>query len=46
DRNSLSVDAGLDLGLSANHTLGVGVTGEMGTDSRTHGVVGQWRMAF
>jgi subtilase-type serine protease len=24
DRNSLSVDAGLDLGLSANHTLGVG----------------------
>jgi outer membrane autotransporter protein len=46
DRNSLSVDAGLDLGLSANHTVGVGLTGEMGTDSRTHGVMGQWRMAF
>jgi subtilase-type serine protease len=46
DRNSLSVDAGLDLGLSANHTVGVGLTGEMATDSRTHGVMGQWRMAF
>ena len=46
DRNSLSVDAGLDLGLSANHTVGVGLTGEVGTDSRTHGVMGQWRMAF
>ncbi|WP_242207882.1 MULTISPECIES: autotransporter outer membrane beta-barrel domain-containing protein [unclassified Pseudomonas] len=46
DRNSLSVDAGLDLGLSANHTVGVGLTGEIATDSRTHGVMGQWRMAF
>ncbi|MEX5663691.1 autotransporter domain-containing protein [Pseudomonas neuropathica] len=46
DRNSLSVDAGLDLGLSANHSVGVGLTGEMATDSRTHGVMGQWRMAF
>ncbi|MDR9861255.1 MULTISPECIES: autotransporter outer membrane beta-barrel domain-containing protein [Pseudomonas] len=46
DRNSLGIDAGLDLGLSANHTLGVGVTGEYGTESRNHGVMGQWRMAF
>lgn len=46
DRDSLALDAGLDLGLSANHTLGVGVTGEIGTDSRNHGVMGQWRMAF
>jgi outer membrane autotransporter protein len=46
DRNSLSVDAGLDLGLSAAHTLGVGLTGELGNDSRTYGVAGQWRMAF
>ncbi len=29
DRDSLSLDAGLDLGLSANHTLGVGLTGEI-----------------
>lgn len=46
DRSSLSLDLGLDLGLSAGHTLGVGVTGEIGTDSRSHGVMGQWRMAF
>ncbi|WP_415765987.1 autotransporter outer membrane beta-barrel domain-containing protein [Pseudomonas sp. ZB1P45] len=46
DRDSLLVDAGLDLGLSAKHTLGVGLTGEIGTDSRNHGVTGQWRMAF
>lgn len=46
DRDSLLVDAGLDLGLSAQHTLGVGLTGEVGTDSRNHGVTGQWRMSF
>ncbi|MGH8333727.1 MAG: autotransporter outer membrane beta-barrel domain-containing protein [Pseudomonas sp.] len=46
DRDSLLVDAGLDLGLSAKHTLGVGLTGEIGTDSRNHGVTGQWRMNF
>ncbi|MFM9381132.1 autotransporter domain-containing protein [Pseudomonas sp. UV AK001] len=46
DRNSLGVDAGLDLGLSTNHTLGVNITTEFGTESRNHGVTGQWRMAF
>jgi outer membrane autotransporter protein len=46
DRDSLLVDAGLNLGLSAKHTLGVGLTGEIGTDSRNHGVTGQWRMSF
>lgn len=46
DRNSLTLDTGLDLTVSANHTLGVGLSGEIGTDSRNHGVSGQWRMAF
>ncbi|MHC8398147.1 autotransporter outer membrane beta-barrel domain-containing protein [Pseudomonas sp. MDT1-17] len=46
DRDSLLVDAGLDLGLSVKHTLGVGLNGEIGTDSRNHGVTGQWRMSF
>lgn len=46
DRNSLSIDTGLDLGLSANHTVGFGLTAEAGNDSRTHGVMGQWQMAF
>lgn len=46
DRDSLKLDAGLDLGLSAKHTLGVNLNGEIGTDSRNHGVTGQWRMSF
>lgn len=46
DRNSLLVDAGLDLGVSANHSVGVGLTGEAGSDSRSYGVMGQWRIAF
>ena len=46
DRNSFTLDAGLDLTLSARNTLGVGLTGEAGSDSRSYGVMGQWRMAF
>lgn len=46
DRDSLTLDAGLDLGLSAKHTLGVGLSAEIGNDSHSHGVKGQWRMAF
>ena len=46
DRNSFTLDAGLDLTLSARNTLGVGLTGEAGNDSRSYGVTGQWRMAF
>lgn len=46
DRNSLKLDTGLDLALSNSHAVGVGLTGEIGTDSRNHGVSGQWRMAF
>lgn len=46
DRNTLMVDAGVDLKLSTRNTLGVGLTGEMGSDSRSHGVTGQWRMTF
>ncbi|PCR98096.1 autotransporter outer membrane beta-barrel domain-containing protein [Pseudomonas fluorescens] len=46
DRNSLQLDTGLDLAISNSHAVGVGLTGEIGTDSRNHGVSGQWRMAF
>lgn len=46
DRDSLMLDAGLDLAVSPRHTLGVGYNGEIGKDSRSHGVMGQWRMAF
>ncbi|RBL69457.1 autotransporter domain-containing protein [Pseudomonas sp. MWU13-2625] len=46
DRNSFTLDAGVDLTLSARNTLGIGLTGEAGNDSRSYGVTGQWRMAF
>ena len=46
DRDSLMLDAGLDLAVSPRHTLGVGYNGEIGNDSRSHGVMSQWRMAF
>ena len=40
------VDVGLDLKLSERNTLGMGLMGEMGSDSRSHGITGQWRMSF
>lgn len=46
DRNSLKLDTGLELALSDSHTLDIGLSGEIGSDSRNHGVSGQWRMAF
>lgn len=46
DRNSFTLDAGLDLTLSDRNTLGIGLSGEAGNDSRSYGVTGQWRMAF
>jgi outer membrane autotransporter protein len=46
DRDSLMLDAGLELAVSTRHTFGVGYNGEIGNDSRSHGVMGQWRMAF
>jgi outer membrane autotransporter protein len=46
DRDSLMLEAGLDVGLSARHTLGVGYSGELGSNSRNHGLIGQWQMSF
>lgn len=46
DRDSLKVEAGLDVSISAHHTLGVGYNGELGSNSRNHGLMGQWRMSF
>ncbi|WP_338583917.1 autotransporter outer membrane beta-barrel domain-containing protein [Pseudomonas sp. MAG733B] len=46
DRDSLLIDAGLDLRVSTNNTLGVSLNGETGSDGRSYGVTGQWRMAF
>lgn len=46
DRNSLSLQAGLDLALSENHTVGLAYLGENGTHSSNQGLMGQWRMRF
>ncbi|NIF25016.1 autotransporter domain-containing protein [Pantoea sp. Tr-811] len=46
DRDSLLVEAGVDLGLSARQTIGVGYSGELGSNSRNHAIVGQWQLKF
>ena len=46
DRNSLVLEVGLDIGVSARQTLGVGYTGDIGSNSRNHGLLGQWQMSF
>ncbi|RQO54114.1 autotransporter domain-containing protein [Pseudomonas sp. KBW05] len=46
DRNSLTLVTGLDLQLSANHTVGLAYTSEKGTHSRHQGLTGEWRMTF
>ena len=46
DRDSLLLEAGLDVGLSARHSLGLGYTGELGSNSRNHALTGQWQMRF
>ena len=46
DRDSLVLEAGLDVGISARHSLGLGYSGEIGSNSRNHGLVGQWQMSF
>ena len=46
DRDSLLVEAGLDLGVSSRQTIGLGYSGELGSDSRNHAIVGQWQLNF
>ena len=46
DRDSLQLEAGLDVGLSARHRLGLGYTGDLGSNSRNHALSGQWQMSF
>jgi len=46
DRDSLAMRAGLDLGLSQYHTVGLTYNVETGTNSRNQGLMGQWTMGF
>lgn len=46
DRNSLLVEAGVDLGLSAEQSLGLGYSGELGSDAQNHALIAQWQARF
>ncbi|NWD69246.1 autotransporter domain-containing protein [Pseudomonas gingeri] len=46
DRDSLLLEAGLDLKLSPRQNLGLGYTGEVSSHQRKHGLMGQWRLTF
>ncbi|WPN23704.1 autotransporter outer membrane beta-barrel domain-containing protein [Pseudomonas marginalis] len=46
DRNSLDLQAGLDLALSAQHTVGLTYSARAGTNSRNQGLMGQWKISF
>lgn len=46
DRNSLNLQAGLDLALSTEHSLGLAYSAEKGANSSSHGLMGQWQMRF
>lgn len=46
DRNSLALRTGLDLTLSAEHSVALAYTAEFGSNSRNQGLTGQWAMAF
>ena len=46
DRNSLLLDAGFDVGITATQSLGLGYSGELGSNAQNHGVIAQWQLAF
>jgi outer membrane autotransporter protein len=46
DRDSLLLQAGLDLAISPRHTLGLSYRDETGQDNRNGALMGQWRMMF
>jgi outer membrane autotransporter protein len=46
DRDSLLLDVGAEVGISATQNLSLGYSGEMGTDSQNHALIAQWQLAF
>ncbi|PIB43384.1 transporter [Pseudomonas sp. 2822-15] len=46
DRNSLGMQAGLDLALSTEHSVGLTYSAQAGTQSRSQGLTGEWKMNF
>ncbi len=46
DRDSLVLEGGLDLGFGTSQSLGLGYTGNVGSNGRNHGWQAQWRLSF
>jgi outer membrane autotransporter protein len=46
DRNSLDAQAGLDLALSTQHTVGLTYSAHAGSHSQSQGLLGSWKMMF
>lgn len=46
DRDSLLLEASLDLGISPTQSLGVSYSGEQGSKAQNHGLVLQWQSRF
>lgn len=46
DRDSLLLQAGLDLAISPRHTVGLSYSAETGQNNRNGALMGQWRMMF
>lgn len=46
DRDSLALRTGVDVALSAQHSVGLAYTAEVGSNSRNQGLTGQWTLAF
>ncbi|MGY4532188.1 subtilase-type serine protease [Pseudomonas sp. TE3786] len=46
DRNTMLLEAGFDVGITATQSLGLGYAGEMGSNAQNHGVIAQWQLAF
>ncbi|SEE75382.1 autotransporter outer membrane beta-barrel domain-containing protein [Pseudomonas coleopterorum] len=46
DRDSLMLEAGLDLGVSARQSVGISYSGELGSNNRNHALAGHWQLRF
>jgi len=46
DRNSLLLETGVDIGISATQQIGLGYSGELGTNAQNHALIAQWQMGF
>lgn len=46
DRNSLLLEAGVDLGINSSQSIGLGYSGEKGSDAQNHALIAQWQVRF